>query len=102
MAKCVRGVLFGSPDCAGSLPEWVVQWSAVGVENGGRLELDKVSADGDVPSGGVHPSVVGWAEQNAIFHFRVAVVIPLPDVVSVAQCGRTITTRESTSAVSGN
>ncbi|HEV7451766.1 MAG TPA: hypothetical protein VGO16_10345, partial [Pseudonocardiaceae bacterium] len=74
----------------------------MGVENGGWSELDEVSADGDIPSGSMHPPVVGGAEQNAILHFGMTVVIPLPDVVSVAQCGGTVTTRESTSAVSGD
>jgi hypothetical protein len=74
----------------------------VRVENGGWPELDEVPTNGDVPAGSMHPSVVGGAEQNAIVHFGVTVVTPLPDVVSVAQRGGSVTTWESTSAVSGD
>jgi hypothetical protein len=74
---------------------------SVAVENGGWSELNEVSADGDVPSGSMHPSVVDGTEQNAIIHFRVAVVIPFQDVVGVAQCGGTVTTRKCTSAIRG-
>ena len=58
-----------------------MQWSAIGVEKGGRPELDEVSAEGDVPSDGVYPSVVGDAEEYAIVHFGAAAVIPLQHVM---------------------
>ena len=45
---------------------------------------------------------MGGTEQNAIFHFGVAVMVPLPDVVSVAQCESAVTIGESTSAVWGD
>jgi hypothetical protein len=80
-------------------PEWVDEWTAVGVDDRWWAEFDASAVDGDVPALVVHLLVMHRAQQAAIFGGRLAAIGPVRPVVCFAESRWPVTPRKRTSAV---
>lgn len=67
-----------------SAPEGIAERSAVGIQNGGWSKFDEVSADHGIPSGAVDPTVMRAAQQYAVIHRGVPVLVPFEHDLAVA------------------
>jgi len=82
------------------LPEWVVEWSACGVNGLRGEEFGPAAAvESDVPSLAMHDGVMILAQEAHIAEAGVAAVKPRDDVVGVAVAGWALAGRKGASVV---